>query len=118
MRKLVLFYRWIEVKHFYPLQAKVENNINGKMCDGLIVNINPLTRTYEVYFKKAKKTDYVSTYYIKNHLHVGELDKFPVGTKITKKFKSVDYYGEVATIDYKKRMFRVKYTDGDSEDMS
>ena len=88
------------------------------MCDGLIVNINPLTRTYEVYFKKAKKTDYVSTYYIKNHLHVGELDKFPVGTKITKKFKSVEYYGEVTTIDHEERMFRVKYTDGDGEDMS
>ena len=100
---------WIVVKHFFPLQTMIENNINGKMCDGLVVDINPLTRTYEVCYKKAKKVEYVSGYFIENHLYVGKLDKYPVGTKITKTFQSLDYYGVVASIDYKQRFFLVKY---------
>ena len=60
----------------------------------------------------------MSGYFIKNHLHVGELDKFPVGTKITKRFRSLDYYGEVTSIDYKQQIFWVKYTDNDEEEMT
>jgi len=47
-----------------------------------------------------------------------QLLKYPVGTEVSKKFDGIAYRGRVIRYDQKSKYFRVRYVDGDEEDMT
>ena len=60
----------------------------------------------------------MGTKQIKKYLHKDEMKKYPIGTKIAKKFQSSWFYGEIVSINVEDRFFKVKYDDNDWEEMT
>ena len=96
----------------------IEKVFDGTKFLGEVTKIDPQARMYTVYYKEDNTTEEMTHYYIKKFLHKDEMKKYPIGTKIKKKFMSLWYYGEIQSVNVENRFFRVKYDDNDEEDMS
>ena len=108
---------WIAVKKLFPRGTKIEKDFDGTNYFGEVTDIQPEARTYTVYYNEDETEEQLSHYYIGKLLHKDEMKKYKVGTKILKKFQGTWYHGKIESIDVKNRLFRIKYRDGDSEDM-
>ena len=52
------------------------------------------------------------------YLHSDELEKFEIGECIRKKFGGIAFDGINESINYATKFYHIRYSDGDSEDMT
>ena len=88
------------------------------MYVGEVTDIEPQKRIYTIYYKEDNTTEEMGTKQIKKYLHKDEMKKYPIGTKIAKKFKSSWFYGEIVSINVEDRFFKVMYDDNDWEELT
>eukprot|EP00536_Pseudo-nitzschia_multiseries_P008134 jgi/Psemu1/319304/estExt_fgenesh1_pm.C_2010003 len=67
--------------------------------------------------KRARSSTGTTTSKKKTKSGAQKTHPYPVGTKISKKFDGVFYSGEIVSYDSQTKYYKVKYEDGDQEDM-
>ena len=80
---------WIIVKKLYPIGTLIKKEFDGTMYVGEVTDIEPQKRIYTIYYKDDNTTKEMSIKQINTYLHKDEIKKYPICTKIAKKFNSL-----------------------------
>ena len=115
---------WIRVKNYYPIGTKIEREFrkNGRVLTAVVVAFDLETKLYALKWEEEntdteKENDYTGRK-IGLYLHSDELEKFEIGECIRKKFGGIAYDGEIESINFATKFYHIRYSDGDSEDMT
>ena len=115
---------WIRVKNYYPIGTKIEREFrkNGKVLTAVVVAFDLETKLYTLEWEEnnadtEKENDYTGRK-LGLYLHTDELEKFEIGECIRKKFGGIAFDGIIESINYATKFYHIRYSDGDSEDMT
>ena len=115
---------WIRVKNCYPMGTKIEREFkkNGIVLTAVVVDFDLETQLYTLKWEEEnadteKENDYTGRK-IGLYLHSDELEKFKTCECIRKKFGGIAYDGEIESINFATKFYHIRYSDGDSEDMT
>ena len=73
----------------------IEKDFDGTKFVGEVTKIDPQNEMYAVYYKDNNTTKEMTIHFLKKFLHRDEMKKFPIGTKIKKKFEGSWRYGKI-----------------------
>ena len=115
---------WIRVKNYYPIGTKIEREFrkNGILFTAAVVDFNLETKLYTLQWEEENEDTEKENNYtgrkIGMYLHSDELEKFEIGECIRKKFDGLVYDGEIVSVNLETKLYHIKYSDGDEEDMT
>ena len=112
------------MKNYNPIGTKTKREFrkNGRVLTAVVVGFDLETKLYTLEWEEEntdteKENNYTGRK-IGLYLHSDELEKFETGECIRKKFGGIAFDGTIESINYATKFYHIRYSDGDSEDMT
>ena len=106
----------------FHLQGSSWNSLWNWSLRNDVVDFNLKTKLYTLQWEEENEDTEKENNYtgrkIGMYLHSDELEKFEIGECIRKKFEGLVYDGEIVSVNLETKLYHIKYSDGDTEDMT